>query len=210
MATPITGATTQAVTSAAGTAAAAIGAATGTDRNTLAQNFQSFLTLLTTQLKNQNPLEPHDTNQYTQQLVQFAQVEQQLKSNDQLAALVSLQKTTQATAALDFVGSVVAVDGSTAKLVDGQAVWGLNVPKPSIATVNIRNSAGQTAYTGTFSMNAGRQEFVWDGKGDNGVQWPDGDYRMTITANDATGQARPIRSTRSSGCYAGPIEPVTR
>ena len=83
-----------AVTSQTGTApSAASGVPTTSVANkaTLAQNFDTFLTLLTTQLKNQNPLEPLDTNQFTSQLVQFAQVEQQLKSNDQLATLVSLQ-----------------------------------------------------------------------------------------------------------------------
>jgi flagellar basal-body rod modification protein FlgD len=71
---------------------------------TLAGNFQTFLTLLTTQLQNQNPLDPLDTNQFTQQLVQFASVEQQLKTNDQLTTLVSLQQTAQSTQALTFVG----------------------------------------------------------------------------------------------------------
>ena len=79
---------------------------TKTDTQGVASNFQQFLTLLTTQLKNQNPLDPMDTNQFTQQLVQFAQVEQQLKSNDQLATLVKLQKTTQNSAALDYVGKI--------------------------------------------------------------------------------------------------------
>src|SRR5437588_2231192 len=101
----------------------------GIDKNTLAGNFQTFLTLLTTQLKNQNPLDPLDTNQFTQQLVQFAQVEQQLKQNDQLATLVSLEKTAQSTTALAFVGQTVAVDGRTAALKDGQATWTFNVPK---------------------------------------------------------------------------------
>ncbi len=72
---------------------------TGVNNSTLASNFTTFLQLLTTQLKNQNPLDPLDTNQFTQQLVQFAQVEQQLKSNDQLQTLVSLQKTAQQTQA---------------------------------------------------------------------------------------------------------------
>src|SRR6202049_3769560 len=80
---------------------------------TLAGNFQSFLTLLTTQLQNQNPLDPLDTNQFTQQLVQFAGVEQQLKSNDQLKSLIDIQKSAQATQALIYVGNTVAVDGST-------------------------------------------------------------------------------------------------
>ena len=64
----------------------------GTTDATLAGNFQTFLTLLTTQLQNQNPLEPLDTNQFTQQLVQFASVEQQLKTDDQLTSLVSLHR----------------------------------------------------------------------------------------------------------------------
>ena len=163
---------------------------TGTVANdTLASNFTTFLQLLTTQLKNQNPLDPLDTNQFTQQLVQFAQVEQQLKSNDQLASLVSLQQTAQATQALGFVGQVVAIDGQTSKLADGQAGWSFNASKPATATVNILNSAGATVYTGTFSLNAGTQNFVWDGRNNAGVLQPDGDYKMTITAKDASGQS---------------------
>src|ERR671937_339211 len=68
---------------------------TGVDQNTLAGNFQTFLTLLTTQLKNQNPLDPLDTNQFTQQLVQFAQVEQQMNMNASLSTLITMQKATQ-------------------------------------------------------------------------------------------------------------------
>src|SRR5476649_1984522 len=102
---------TSAITSA--TTGTSTASATGIDSNTIAGNFQTFLTLLTTQLKNQNPLDPLDTNQFTQQLVQFAGVEQQLKSNDQLTTLVSLQQTAQSTQALGFVGKTAVVDGST-------------------------------------------------------------------------------------------------
>ena len=80
---------------------------------TLAGNFQAFLTILTTQLKNQNPLDPLDSNQFTQQLVQFAGVEQQLKTNSELAAL---QQSAQSTQALAFVGRMAVVDGNTANL----------------------------------------------------------------------------------------------
>ncbi len=162
--------------------------ATGVDQDTLAKNFSQFLTLLTTQLKHQNPLEPLDTNQFTQQLVQFAQVEQQLKQNDQLATLVSLQKTAQSTAALGFVGQTVVVDGSTASLANGQANWSLNVPKPSTVTVNIKNSTGQNVFSGSYSMLAGVNDFTWDGKSSNGTQWPSGNYTMTVTAKDTSGQ----------------------
>src|SRR5512142_706612 len=81
---------------------------------TIAGNFNTFLQLLTTQLKSQNPLDPLDTNQFTQQLVQFAQVEQQMKSNDQLTSLVSLEKSAQQTTALAYVGATVVIDGATA------------------------------------------------------------------------------------------------
>ncbi|MGC1466407.1 MAG: flagellar hook capping FlgD N-terminal domain-containing protein, partial [Pseudolabrys sp.] len=74
------------------------------DNNEIASNFTEFLQLLTTQLQNQNPLDPLDTNQFTQQLVQFAQVEQQMNTNTQLQTLVSLQQTAQSTAALSYVG----------------------------------------------------------------------------------------------------------
>src|SRR5258708_29125077 len=84
------------VTSATGTSPSAnsgVTMKTTTDTTTLANNFQTFLTLLTTQLKNQNPLEPLDTNQFTQQLVQFAGVEQQMKMNTQLGSLITIEQS---------------------------------------------------------------------------------------------------------------------
>jgi flagellar basal-body rod modification protein FlgD len=155
---------------------------------TLAGNFQTFLTLLTTQLQNQNPLDPLDTNQFTQQLVQFAGVEQQLKTNDQLASLVSLQQTTQATQALDFVGKNAVVDGSTATMTNAAATWQLSVPAASTLTVNIANSTGQNVFSGSYGVNAGdNQVFSWNGLGNDGTQWPDGKYTLTATAADASG-----------------------
>jgi flagellar basal-body rod modification protein FlgD len=155
----------------------------------IANNFMAFLQLLTTQLQNQNPLEPLDTNQFTQQLVQFAQVEQQLRSNDQLETLVALQKSTQASAALDFVGKTVVISGATTHLgADGNTVWTFSSPKPASATVTIKDSTGQTAFSSNYAINSGRQDFVWDGRGTNGQRWPAGNYTMSITAKDANGQ----------------------
>ena len=180
--------TNPSVSSQVTSATTAATTAAGADASTLAKNFSNFLQLLTTQLKNQNPLDPLDTNQFTQQLVQFAQVEQQLKSNDQLTTLVSLQKTAQSTAALGFVGETVSVDGATAKLQDGSATWRLSVSKPAAVSINIKSDTGQLVYTGNFTMSAGPQEFVWDGRGANGTQWPDGSYTIAVTGVDASGQ----------------------
>jgi flagellar basal-body rod modification protein FlgD len=168
------------------------------DRTEIASNFTTFLQLLTTQLKNQNPLDPLDTNQFTQQLVEFAQVEQQMKSNDQLSSLVALEKSAQATTALAYVGATVVVDGATAQLANGSANWSLNVTKPSTATITIKDSTGQNVFTGTVAVNPGTQTFTWNGRGNDGRIWPDGSYTLTATAVDANKQSVAI-STEGAG-----------
>jgi flagellar basal-body rod modification protein FlgD len=159
-----------------------------TDDQTIASNFTTFLQLLTTQLKNQNPLDPLDTNQFTQQLVQFAQVEQQMKSNTQLEALLAVEKSAQSSVALAYVGQTAVVDGSTTQLDANGATWTVTLAKPSTTKVVITDSTGQTAYTGTFAMNAGTQNFTWDGTGNDGRVWPAGTYTLSATATDASGQ----------------------
>jgi flagellar basal-body rod modification protein FlgD len=153
----------------------------------IADNFQTFLMLLTTQLQNQNPLDPLDTNQFTQQLVQFAGVEQQLKSNDQLKSLIAIEQSAQATQALIYVGHTVAVDGSTQQF-DVAATWNLKAAKDATAAVTITNSAGNTVYTGNFTLQEGNASFVWDGKGNDGTQWPPGAYKLTATGKDTSGK----------------------
>ena len=154
----------------------------------IAGNFQSFLTLLTTQLQNQNPLDPLDTNQFTQQLVEFAGVQQQLNTNDSLATLVSLQQATQSTEALSYVGKTAIVKGNTATMSNSEAVWAVSIPTDSTMQVSIANSAGQTVFTGEYNVSAGNnQPFEWNGQGNDGTQWPDGNYTMTATAKDSSG-----------------------
>jgi flagellar basal-body rod modification protein FlgD len=193
VAPPVVSGTTPPATSPSGSAGA------GTTGATLAGNFQTFLKLLTTQLQNQNPLDPLDTNQFTQQLVQFASVEQQLKTNDQLTTLVSLQQTAQSTQALGFVGKTAVVKGDTTALTNGSATWELDIPTNSTVNVSITNSTGQTVFTGSYPVNAGNnQPFAWNGKGTDGTQWPDGQYKLTATAADSAGNAVAI-STQTVG-----------
>ncbi|HEY0911692.1 MAG TPA: flagellar hook capping FlgD N-terminal domain-containing protein [Bradyrhizobium sp.] len=154
----------------------------------IAGNFQSFLQLLTTQLQNQNPLSPLDTNQFTQQLVEFAGVQQQLNTNDSLATLVSLQQATQATEALSYVGKTATVSGNTATMTNSQAVWAVSVPNASTMDASIASSTGQTVFTGTYQVAAGNnQPFEWNGVGTDGTKYPDGNYTMTATAKDSGG-----------------------
>ena len=189
------------VASATGTSptnASVAASKSASDPATIAKNFDQFLTLLTTQLKNQNPLEPLDTNQFTQQLVQFTQVEQQMKMNTQMAALIAIEQSAQSTAAMAYLGSTATVDGATAKLESGAAKWTFSSDKPSSATINIKNSTGALVYSGSYAVNAGQQAFQWDGRSNNGTKQPDGNYTMAISAKDASGNAVAI-STQVSG-----------
>jgi flagellar basal-body rod modification protein FlgD len=158
----------------------------------LAGNFDTFLQLLTTQLQNQDPLDPLDTDQFTSQLVQFASVEQQVNENTNLQTLISMQQTQEATSALQFLGANVTISSNTAALSNATstaATWGFTSPSPATGNIVITNSSGQTAYTGTVSLNTGSNTYTWNGQGNNGVTWPDGNYTLAINATGANGQA---------------------
>jgi flagellar basal-body rod modification protein FlgD len=161
----------------------------------IAGNFNQFLQLLTTQLQNQNPLDPLDTNQFTQQLVQFASVEQQMNMNTQLQTLVSLQQTAQNSQALGFVGKTVTVTGSTAPLTNGQAQWTFNPSSPATATFTVTDSTGQTVLSKTGTVQPGAQAFNWNGLDGSGHQWADGNYTLAITATGADGKPVAIPTT---------------
>lgn len=186
-----TTATTPAAAATTNSAATAAQAAGTAGSQQIAGNFDTFLQLLTTQLQNQDPLDPLDTSQFTQQLVEFASVEQQVDMNTNLQTLISLQQTTEATSALQFLGANVTISGNTAALSNATgtpASWNLSVPSPATGTVTITNSTGQIVYTGQVSLNAGNQTYTWSGQGNNGVTWPDGNYTLSVSATGANGQ----------------------
>jgi flagellar basal-body rod modification protein FlgD len=194
MTTPVTSATNAALNNT--------NSASSGDQQMIAGNFQLFLQLLTTQLKNQDPTSPLDTNQFTQQLVQFASVEQQLKTNTNLDALVALNKSQQATSSLSFVGSKIIADGSSTEYKDGVAVW--NVTSPSVATANISilDSNGNTVWTDRQTLQQGIQSYAWNGRTSTGQLAPDGSYKIQIAALDTTGQ--PVTTTTDfSGTVTG-------
>ncbi len=165
-------------------------ASTGTaaDAQTIAGNFTQFLTLLTTQLKNQNPLDPMDTNQFTQQLVQFAGVEQQLKTNDRLDSILTSSKASAVSQASGFVGQTVTSDGKTATLEEGEARWTLTPARAAkAAVITISDAKGNVVATKTKALSAGAQSFTWDGRGSSGFTVADGLYSVRVDALDATG-----------------------
>lgn len=161
----------------------------------IAGNFQQFLLLLTTQLKNQSPLDPLDTNQFTQQLVQFASVEQQLKTNTALSTLVAGAKASTASAAAGLVGSTVTADGTSASFAGGAATWSLDPARAAAsATLTIKDATGTTVATQTRALPAGGQTFTWDGRTANGNVASAGTYTLAVAARDAAGQAVPVKT----------------
>jgi flagellar basal-body rod modification protein FlgD len=183
-------------TTSTNTAAAATAAST----QQIAGNFDTFLQLLTTQLQNQDPLDPMDTSQFTEQLVEFASVEQQINENTNLQTLISLQQTSEDTQAMQLIGSTVTVNSTSGTLANasGQsASWNLNSPSPATGTVTITNSSGTVAFTGTTSLSAGNNTYTWNGVGNSGVTWPDGTYTIAVSATSATGSAVTVASQTS-------------
>ncbi|MEA2933972.1 MAG: flagellar basal-body rod modification protein FlgD [Variibacter sp.] len=173
----------------------AVGApATSSGGPSVAQNFGAFLQLLTTQLRNQNPLEPLDTNQFTQQLVQFAQVEQQMRMNGSLEQMITLQKTAQTSAAVGFLGATVRFDGDTTRFDGKSAVWNFASERAGTASITVRNPAGETVYTENRIISAGDQEFKWNGTTTGGTTAPAGNYKVSIVALDPSGRPVSISS----------------
>lgn len=156
----------------------------------LADDFDSFLLLLTTQLQNQDPTEPLDTNQFTQQLVAFSGVEQSVATNKNLEKLVSLNQSNQVGAAVGYIGKVVDTAGSQVSLKNGLAVFSVDVPVGAASvTVGITDSAGKPLYSETSNrVPAGQQDFGWNGENSfGGPKAPDGIYTYGVVARDAKG-----------------------
>ena len=162
----------------------------------IADNFDTFLNILTTQLKNQNPLDPLDTNQFTQQLVQFTGVEQQLKTNTFLEALMQASQNSTNTDAVSYIGKEITAAGTKSNLTAGGASWSYNAEASvSDAKVTISDANGNVVYAETGSLNKGPGSFLWDGKGSDGQTKPDGVYTIKIEGKNLAGNTVPITTS---------------
>ncbi|MFI4950855.1 MAG: flagellar hook assembly protein FlgD [Caulobacterales bacterium] len=157
----------------------------------LADNFNTFLSLLTTQLKNQDPTAPLDSNQFTQQLVQMTGVEQQLNANSLLQQLVNNTSNGVATA-VSLIGKSVKAVSDTANLNNGQAQWTYNLGSGATdLKVQVLDSNGKVVHAEAPSdLTPGDHAFTWNGKDLSGTQLPNGGtYTLKVRATDATGTA---------------------
>ncbi len=178
-------------------------------RTSLANNEQTFLKLLTTQLKNQDPLQPTDTNQMTQQITSMTGVEQQLVTNDLLAALVGMNTGTGLSEGVNMIGKTVTATTDNSTLKSGKATFSWSQPGASTSLqVEVKNAAGKVVRTLTpDDQKSGAHTLTWDGKDDSGAQLPDGGvYTINVVAKGADG--KDLKATNIKGRTEGVVTAV--
>src|SRR5215475_8794134 len=163
----------------------------------LSGNFSTFLTLLTTQLKNQDPTSPMDSNQFTQQLVEFSQVEQQINTNTNLNSLITQGQTQIGAIATSYLGKGVSITNGNASLSNGTATWNYSLATAASSdTLTVTDANGKVVYTANGETSSGLHQFTWNGKDSNGNQLDDGTYTLTAKAqtSDGTGVTTSVAS----------------
>lgn len=180
------------VISATGSIDSATGSRSELARQGIADDFATFLVLLTTQLENQDPTSPMDTNQFTQQLVSFAQVEQSVNTNTNLEKLINSNNTSQLNSAVSYLGKLVETEGNTLTLANGKGEFAYDLESRATQTfVTITDMFGKTVSSGFGETSAGKHPVTWDGLGQGGNPVPEGAYKVSISALDADGNVIP-------------------
>lgn len=164
----------------------------GAGSTMLASNFETFLTLLTSQLKNQDPLSPVDSNQFTAQLTQMAGVEQQLLTNDLLKGLLAAQGGGGLAGAATYIGKEATAAWSATKLTDGEATWSYELAaNAASARLEVLDGSGNVVWSGDApDKTTGVHDFTWDGDATSGNDGQEGEvYSLRVVAKDAAGGA---------------------
>lgn len=181
---------------ASSTAAVPAASKATSDQNKLAGDLNRFLTLLVTQLQNQDPLEPLDANQFTSQLVQFASVEQQISQNANLEKLLAAQNSGGLAASIGYLGTTVEAKGTALPLQDGAAKGSYTLAQPAAEAVAIvRDADGKTVFSSKVDATAGRHAFQWDGFSTDGEALADGTYSLEVLAKSRTGASVAVTQT---------------
>ncbi|TAN64494.1 MAG: flagellar hook assembly protein FlgD [Magnetospirillum sp.] len=179
---------TTAATTAAASTAATTASKSETAKTSLGKDFNTFLNMLTTQLKHQDPLSPMDSTQFTSQLVQYSGVEQQINANSNLEKLITLQQASQTSSAISYINQNVEISSASLPLQDGAASFSYTLPQAAKnCEVQIKDSAGSVVYKTSADTAAGRHDLEWDGKNSSGTQLDDGLYTINVVASSADG-----------------------
>ncbi|GGB74379.1 flagellar hook assembly protein FlgD [Blastomonas aquatica] len=162
-------------------------------------NFDMFLKLLTTQMQNQDPLDPMETSEYTQQLVQYSAVEQSIQQTSTLKDILASLSTQDLAQSANFLGTYAMFDSATAGMsATTPADWSWEASRAvETLSATITNASGQVVETRVLDA-ARAGNFRWDGSLSNGRTAPDGSYTLALTARAADGANVPV-AIRSKG-----------
>ncbi len=178
---------------AAPSASGSVAAATGANAlQSLGNNFNQFLTLLTTQLKNQDPTSPTDTNQFTQELVQFTGVQQSVATNTNLTQLITLQQGSEVLQSAQVTGHKATVGASQIALQNGTGALAFTTAAAEPVQIAIVNSAGQAVRDVSLTSQPGANSWVWDGKDNAGTKLPDGAYGVAVETGTSSADAAAV------------------
>lgn len=168
--------------------------------SSFADDFDDFLTLLVTQLKNQDPTAPMDSNQFTQQIVQFSTVEQEINANKKLEQLVSIAQEGQSGNVVSYVGKDVEVKSDMVTYEEGSDVAFTYELKDEVeqAFITVYDTQDNTVFVGEGTTFAGQNSVSWDGVDKDGNQVEPGVYRIAVDTIDADG-VRERQSTYVTG-----------
>lgn len=148
-----------------------------------------FMSLLVTQIQNQDPFSPMDNQQFISQLTQFTSLEQLQKINDSLASNMTVSQSLNNTMLLDLVGRRATVPGSSFAVEDGAvSPLKLQAATGGTATITVKNAAGQVVSTYDRQVTAGWDDVTWNGRLDDGSVAPDGNYTYEVSMVDRAGQ----------------------
>ena len=161
---------------------------TQTAQSQLLGNYNTFLTLLTAQLKNQDPLAPLDATQFVSQLSQLASVEQAITGNQKLDKIIDALGASTTLSDVGLIGRPVEVAGSNAELTNGTTHLSYNLAAEATqAVVTIRDQSGNIVNVQPVDTQAGDHKIVWNGQDSHGDQLDDGIYNFQFSAVDAKG-----------------------
>jgi flagellar basal-body rod modification protein FlgD len=164
--------------------AAAMNGTKAAKKDDVAAAQDRFMTLLVTQMKNQDPLSPMDNAQMTSQLAQLSTVSGIEKLNAALQSLQSSYQSSQTLQATAMIGHAVLVPGSSVNLTESKALMGVELAGPADKVeVTIRDSSGKAVHSMTLEKQpAGTYPLAWDGKADDGTVMKDGKYSFEVKA----------------------------
>lgn len=155
----------------------------------LGEDFDDFITIMIAQLENQDPTEPLDANEFTNQIVSFSEVEASINTNNKLDQLITLTQNTQVSNIVSFAGKTVEVEGHSVELnEEGSVSFSYELPEDVVKSfITIRDELGDVVFTADGAKGFGRHNFEWNGNDLDEERLNAGNYDVFVSHENING-----------------------